>query len=255
MKKIEIILPQNKILYCLNILKRYAIIDEYVLSDIKEKSNKKIVIEYRGQIYETEVLEEFTKIEAIVDEEKLNDAIQDLLEVLKSENGCEKIIVCDVLDTIPRVQKKKIKKTNTVELNTIESGTLSRDELLKQLGIKEPDEEFIENLIKETFDYGEDTLLTEDEIKDIELSIENELDKNVLSILKDQDLIEDYALKIKIGRYNNRYICKCDIIIIQKKSLGIIKKPIKTEPIKNRIMEILNSKPYNMEYEINIKLY
>jgi nitrogen regulatory protein PII len=211
MKKIEIILPQNKILCCLNILKRYAIIDEYVLSDIKEKSNKKIVIEYRGQIYETEVLEEFTKIEAIVDEEKLNDAIQDLLEVLKSENGCEKIIVCDVLETIPRVQKKKIKKTNTVELNAIESGTLSRDELLKQLGIKEPDEDFIENLIKETFDYSEDTLLTEDEIKDIELSIENELDKNVLSILKDQDLIEDYALKIKIGRHNNRYVCKCDI--------------------------------------------
>ena len=76
-----------------------------------------------------------------------------------------------------------------------------------------------------------------------------------MSILKDQDLIEDYALKIKIEQYNSKYICKCDIIIIQKKSLGILKKSIKTEPIKNRVIEILNSKPYNMDYEINIKLY
>ncbi|HII59097.1 TPA: hypothetical protein HA335_00720 [Methanocaldococcus jannaschii] len=48
MKLVEVILPQEKILPCINILKRYTIIDEYVVSDIKEKSSKKVVIEYRG---------------------------------------------------------------------------------------------------------------------------------------------------------------------------------------------------------------
>ncbi|AIJ05823.1 nitrogen regulatory protein [Methanocaldococcus bathoardescens] len=255
MKKIEVTLPQEKILHCLNILKRYAIIDEYLVSNIKVKKGNKVVVEYRGQIYETETLGEFTKIEAIVDENKIDNAIQDLLDILKSENGNEKIIIYDVVETIPKIQKKKkYSKTNGMDIN-VESGVLSREELLKQLGIKEPDEDFIENIIRKTFgDYGDD-IFTEDEIKDIEHSIENELDKNVLSILKDQDLIEDYALKIKIKRSDKKYICTCDIIIIQKKSLGIIKKPIKIEPIKKRVMEILDSKPYNVEYEINIKLY
>jgi len=87
----------------------------------------------------------------------------------------------------------------------------------------------------------------------MELSIENELDKNILSILKDQDLIEDYALKVKIERCNNKYICTCDVIIIQKKLF--IKKPVKIEPIKKRLMEILEAKPYNVEYRIDIRLY
>ena len=122
------------------------------------------------------------------------------------------------------------------------------------MGIKEPDEDFIDNILKETFGDYEENAFTEDEIKDIGLEIENEIDKNVLSILKDQDLIEDYVLKLKIEKFDDKYVCDCDVIIIQKKSLGIIKKPIKIEPIKKRILDILNSKPYNLEYKVSFKL-
>lgn len=249
MKMIEIILDGEKLFQCLKILKKYVLLDEHIVYEIKSSENKKIKVEYRGQVYETTVLKNAIKVEAIIPEESIEQIIEDLMEINK--NGIKAINIYDVIDTIPKIKTQKTKTERKIE----EIENLTREELLKQLGIREPDENFIETLIKDAFEFENE--LTDKEIKDLSTAIENRIEESVLSILKDQDLIEDYAIKVKIEKSGGKeYLCTCDILLIQKKTLGFIKKPIKLEPIKKRIINILEKENVsNLRYSVKIRQY
>ncbi len=124
-----------------------------------------------------------------------------------------------------------------------EEENLSKEELLKKLGIKLPDDELIDNFVSSVI------APDEDELK----NLEEEFKEKIERFLKGEENIQSYTINLSV-EYDDGYICKCNIELIPKKKLGIIKKDINTEYIIDKINRIIKDNILDVKPELTVNV-
>ncbi|WP_423793336.1 DUF2226 domain-containing protein [Methanocaldococcus indicus] len=198
-----------------------------------------------------------------------NDAYEKIKEILETDKDNYIIDIYDfdeiklniLLETYPKlkieeVEEEKIEEIEAKsddmgakeieEINKIEEEEeLSREELLKRLGITEPDEEWVEEVIEE-FMRPDDEFLEELK-KEIEEKIKNE----ILKI----DGVKDVNININVKWENGRYYISGEIKIIRKSIFGLFKKEIDPGVIKIIVDKIIkNTIPKYEKYTTHISI-
>ncbi len=125
-----------------------------------------------------------------------------------------------------------------------EMSEVSREELLKKLGIKEPDENWIETLLEDVF------RPSDEELEELKEKIESEI-VNKIKIL---DGVSDVSVDLKIKWENGRYYIFGDVNVKRKKILGIIKKDIDPSLVKFEIDKIIKEHMSKYTSRINIHI-
>ncbi|WP_423792507.1 DUF2226 domain-containing protein [Methanocaldococcus indicus] len=178
--------------------------------------NSDIEIEYRGNIIRKRYYDTMVKIEGYIKDTNLDEFI----DIINNLCYSYLLLPCD------NFQKE----------------CASRDELLKKFNIKEPDDDFIKSIIKETFEFND--LATENLNKS---HIYNNIEE-ILSILKHNDVIEDYNIGIDV---QDKLII-VDIKVISKKVFGIFKKDVNIDSIKKILLKNLKNMYPNLNIVISI---
>ena len=126
--------------------------------------------------------------------------------------------------------------------NKEEEEQLSKDELLKKLGIHMPGDELIDNFV--------DSLCvpTAEELS----NLKNDFKKSIENILSKEEGISSYSAEVLVDYEDGGYICKCSIEINPKKKLGFIKQKINTPHIADKIKNIIQDNILNIKPEIDI---
>jgi hypothetical protein len=124
-----------------------------------------------------------------------------------------------------------------------EEENLSKEELLKKLGIKLPDEDSIDNLINNVTAPSNEELsdLTRDIVEKIKKFLEREKD------------IDNFNMDVSVV-FNNGYACEGKITIFPKRKLGFIKKNINEEFIKDKINMIIRENILDIEPRIILEV-
>ncbi|MBW9221011.1 DUF2226 domain-containing protein, partial [Methanothermococcus sp. SCGC AD-155-M21] len=130
---------------------------------------------------------------------------------------------------------------------------LSREELLKKFNIHPPDEEVIDDIVKEAF------TPSHEELK----KIKNNLIKKINKFLKTHKDIKSYELYLDVY-YEEKYKCKCNIKLKPKKFFGFDliyrgrSKSLKNDEIiqnvKQNIINIISDYPLDIDPIINIEV-
>ncbi|WP_456417422.1 DUF2226 domain-containing protein [Methanocaldococcus sp.] len=189
------------------------------------------------------------------------DACEKIEELLKDENSVIDVYEFDekkltvLLDEFPEMKIEKEQKEDVIDVKLYEKEEapiltsyeedveLSREELLKKLGISEPDEGWIESIL-------EDLLRPSDEeLKELKNRIEREIYEKIKNI----DGVDDVYLDINVKWENNRYYIYGDITVKRKKILGIIKKDVDPSIIKFEIDNII--KKHLSKYTSRLSLH
>ncbi len=237
--------------------------NKYILVNIYSKDNtENAYIVYYGE----------TPIAAYYECEKGslfgNDAYEKIKELLETDRenyivdiySFDKIKLNVILETYPKLKLEKNESEDNiiseevisedigekkVEEETKEEEELSREELLKRLGIKEPDEEWVEEVINELFSPDEEDL------KEI---CEN-IKRDIINKLKEIDGIKDVNVDIKVDWKNGRYFISGEVDIKRKRILGIFKKDINLSMVKLTVDKIIrNNIPKNEKFTSSISI-
>ncbi|HIP16725.1 MAG TPA: DUF2226 domain-containing protein [Methanothermococcus okinawensis] len=139
----------------------------------------------------------------------------------------------------------KLKTHNNEELlHSGEPSVLSREELLKRFGLKDPDEEWVEKVIetaiKPTFE----------EI----LHLKKEIEYDIAKKLKSNKDIKNFELCLELSWEGGLYYINGEIKINRKKLLGFVPKNINVSTIRYEIDKILKKHIVNYSSGIFIKL-
>jgi hypothetical protein len=194
---------------------------------------------------------------------------KDLVEKLKNESNCiveifeyddKKLgIMKELLPNIfiPNLDTKKETPTqniqniqNNVQYQDIQDNNLenfenlSREELLKKLNIKPPEDNWVDQMVKEL------TIPSEYELKELERNLERQIEETLSSF----DSINNVMIKLDVEYDHNqdKIVCRGNILIKTKKLLGFIKKGISEEDIKEQISKITSSYPYDISFNAKI---
>jgi len=126
---------------------------------------------------------------------------------------------------------------------------LDKEKLLEKLNITLPDEESIENLIKNVF---------EPSYEELE-GIKKDLEEKIRSYLESCKYVKSFEIDMEVY-YNEGYHCVCNIKIIPTSLLGFIFyrgrlfRNIKVEKIKKDIEDILSQYVIEINPKINIEI-
>ena len=115
------------------------------------------------------------------------------------------------------------------EVENIEETELSRDELLKKLGIKEPDEEWVDTILDDVF------RPPEEELEELKKKIEEDIVNKIKKIKGVGDVNTDINVKWENGRY---YIFG-DINIKRRRIFGIIRTDVEPSLIKVEVDAVI----------------
>ncbi|ADG13702.1 Protein of unknown function DUF2226 [Methanocaldococcus infernus ME] len=111
---------------------------------------------------------------------------------------------------------------------------LSREELLKKLGIKEPDEEWVEQIIEDIFRPTSEELV----------ELQNQIREDIYNYLMSNENIEKAIVDVKVD-WDKEYIIDINVQVSPKKILGFIKKDIPIDKIKydinNKVRNIVST--------------
>jgi len=199
------------------------------------------------------------------------DAYKKIEEMLKDENTIIDVYeynekkVNVLLDVYPEMKIRDEKKESQREINKIEGTgstfmsesddtlgiiekedvSLSREELLKKLGLKEPDDDWIEALLEDL------VRPSDEELRELKKKIESEIIENIKNI----DGVEDVKPDINVKWENGRYFIFGDVNVKRKRILGIIKKDIDPSIVKFEIDKVIkkNISMYTSRISINIE--
>ena len=130
--------------------------------------------------------------------------------------------------------------------NKEEEENLSKEELLKKLGIGTIDDNLIDNLIDSI------TEPTYDEL----LNLKNELEDKIHEIIKNEENISSYSLDVSV-EYDKGYTCKCNIEIVPEKTMGfkwLFRKNVNTQYIIDKINRMIRENILGIEPEVNITI-
>ncbi|ACV24031.1 DUF2226 domain-containing protein [Methanocaldococcus fervens] len=184
------------------------------------------------------------------------DACKKIEQMLNDKNSVVDVYEYDemklnvLLDLYPEMKIEEEKESEKEvynemgEIDKEEEIEISREELLKRLGLKEPDEEWVEAVLEDLFRPGDE------EINELKRKIENEIIENVKNI----DGVEDVKPNIEIKWENGRYFILGDVNIKRKRIFGIIKKDVDPSIIKFEIDRILKNNILNYTSDISINI-
>ncbi|WP_245528134.1 DUF2226 domain-containing protein [Methanocaldococcus vulcanius] len=179
------------------------------------------------------------KLEQLLSDE---DSIIDVYEY----NERKANIILELYPEMRLVSEDEKEKEENKELQEEQMpiNEVSREELLKKLGIKEPDEDWVETILEEVFSPSEEEL---EELKE-------KLCKEIVERIKMMDGIEDVKPELKIKWENGRYYLFGDIHVKRKRILGIIKKDVDPSVVKFEIDKIIRKhlSKYTSRISINV---
>ncbi|CAB3289605.1 conserved protein of unknown function [Methanocaldococcus lauensis] len=143
------------------------------------------------------------------------------------------------------VIEEKTDNVESISLSYEENVDISREELLKKLGISEPDDSWIEAVIEDLIKPNNEEL---QELKEI-------IEKEMIEKIKNIDGVEDIKPEINLKWENGRYLIYGDINVKRKKILGIIKKNVDPSLIKFEIDNVIKKHlaKYTSRISINIE--
>ncbi|UXM84323.1 DUF2226 domain-containing protein [Methanococcus aeolicus] len=118
---------------------------------------------------------------------------------------------------------------------------LSKEELMKKLGIRMPDDELIDNYIN---------LISKPTPEEL-LNLKKDFEEKIHKIISNEENISSYSLDVSV-EYDNRYICRCNIEIMPKKKMGFIKKKINILYIIDKINSMIRENILDITPEVNI---
>ena len=240
---------------------KYLEDDKYIVVNVYKKTSGKFengYLIYKGKTpiaaaYECDfgVLlgkEAYEKVEKLLKDE---DAIVDVYEYNEKKTN----VLLEIYPEMKIIEEKtqSIEKEETLE-DTNESvkeekleevKELSREELLKKLGIKEPDDTWIETILEDMF------RPSEEELNELKEKLENE----IVNRIKMMEGVDDVRANIKIKWENGRYYLFGDINVKRKRILGIIKKDVEPSIVKFEIDKVIkkNISNYTSRISINIE--
>ncbi|ENN96358.1 hypothetical protein J422_02719 [Methanocaldococcus villosus KIN24-T80] len=183
-----------------------------------------------------------------------NKAYKKIKEMLDDKNSIIDIYPYDnkklniLLEVYPQMEmgyEEKVEEEKKIsEFLKKDLENLSRDELLKKLGIKEPDEDWVDGIIKDFLKPSMEDLL------DLKTLIENEIKKS----LKELDIVEDVLVSININWENGNYIVVGHVNVIRKKLFGLIKKTLKKETVEEIIEKCVRKYLSNYIIKVDISI-
>lgn len=127
--------------------------------------------------------------------------------------------------------------------------TLSKEELLKKLNITLPDDEYIDNLIKNVFEPSSEELE----------SIKKDLEEKIRSYLKTRRDIKSFDMDIEVY-YNGKYHCTCNVKIKPRAIFklifhrGRLFKNKDVEKIKKDIEYIISQYVIEIDPEVEVEI-
>ncbi|WP_064496412.1 DUF2226 domain-containing protein [Methanocaldococcus jannaschii] len=192
------------------------------------------------------------------------DAYEKLEEMLKDENTVIDVYEYNekkthvILELYPQMkildenENKSSEKADSLEsegsITTAEEieeeSTVSREELLKKLGIKEPDENWIETILEDVF------RPSDEELEELKEKIESE----IVNKVKRMEGVSDVLVNLKIKWENGRYYIFGDVNVKRKRILGIIKKDIDPSIVKFEIDNTIKKYVSKYTSRININI-
>ncbi|XRP97318.1 DUF2226 domain-containing protein [Methanocaldococcus sp. 16A] len=177
------------------------------------------------------------------DEKKLN-VLLDMYPEMKIED--EKKEIKKEIDRKMEQDSVSISETDS-SLGKVEEeeAELSREELLKKLGLKDPDENWIEAILEDF------VKPSDEELQDLKKKIE----KEIIEKLKNIDGVDDVKPDINVKWENGRYFIFGDVNVKRKKILGIIKKDVDPSIVKFEIDNVIKKylSKYTSRISINIE--
>jgi hypothetical protein len=153
-----------------------------------------------------------------------------------------------IVDEEQSTEKEEIQKDTEefVKEEVLEEAKeLSREELLKKLGIKEPDDTWIETILEDMF------RPSEEELNELKEKLENE----IVNRIKMMEGVDDVKTNLKVKWENGRYYLFGDVNVKRKRILGIIKKDIDPSIVKFEIDKIIRKllSRYTSGISINVE--
>ncbi|AEF95971.1 DUF2226 domain-containing protein [Methanotorris igneus] len=205
--------------------------DENAIIDVYEYSPTKVDI----------ILEAYPKALLLKDENEKKKEKYEESKYEKVTKNEEKIDFGNVGETPISSKQNEDRKEN---INT-ELENLSREELLKRLNIKPPDENWVENMVREL------TFPSESELEELRYKIK----ERIYNSIKELDGVRDVDVNIRLNcDYDGKIVCEGEVVVKTKKLLGIIKKDINAKEIENKINNTLKAYHYEFDSKIVIKI-
>ncbi len=124
-----------------------------------------------------------------------------------------------------------------------EEENLSKEELLKKLGIKAPDEDLIDDFVNSVI------VPDAEELK----NLEEEFREKITKFLEGEPDIQNFVLNLSV-EYKDGYICNCNVDIFPKRKLGIIKKEINVDYIVDKISRIIRDNILDVKPELTVNV-
>ncbi|ADC68809.1 Protein of unknown function DUF2226 [Methanocaldococcus sp. FS406-22] len=239
---------------------RYLEDNKYIVVNVYKKTSGKFengYIIYKGKTpiaaaYECDfgVLlgkDAYEKVEQLLKDE---NAIIDVYEYNERKTNVllEIYPQMKIVDEEQSTEKEEIQKDIeefVKEEELEEAKELSREELLKKLGIKEPDDTWIETILEDMF------RPSEEELNELKEKLENE----IVNRIKMMEGVDDVKTNLKVKWENGRYYLFGDVNVKRKRILGIIKKDIDPSIVKFEIDKIIRKflSRYTSRISINVE--
>jgi len=136
----------------------------------------------------------------------------------------------------------------------IEDKPLNKEELLKKFNIRMPDEDVIDNIIKEIFTPS---------CEDLE-NIKNDLIEKISKYLKTYEEIKSFEIDLDVYYKEGEYYCKCNVKLKFKKTLGLDlifkggNQPLEDDKliqdIRQNIIDVLSNYPLDLNPKMDIEI-
>lgn len=135
------------------------------------------------------------------------------------------------------------KPSEPLEKPRVEDENISREELMKKLGIRSPKEEDIENLLEDIFEPSKTELE----------AIRSELFDKISDYLEENEEISEFEVNLAVT-YEGKFSANCSIDTVPVYMFGVMKSNIDPEAVKSDIEDIFNDYVIDMDYKITVNV-
>ncbi|HIQ38930.1 MAG TPA: DUF2226 domain-containing protein [Methanothermococcus okinawensis] len=151
----------------------------------------------------------------------------------------------DMEESIFDINDIDIETVTVEEMLSGEDLTYSREELLKKLGLKDPDEEWVESILREYYAPSFDELL----------NLKKEIEKEIVKICSNMNGVKKVNVSLEIRWEDGTYYIEGDVTVETKKLFGLNLRSININPesIKRDIDNIIK-RYIPTEYSLNISI-
>ncbi|AXI25357.1 hypothetical protein CFE53_04055 [Methanofervidicoccus sp. A16] len=191
------------------------------------------IYEYREDFVKS-LLDSCPGMRVICEEKRAYNESEDISIEIEEDGG-------NIFDINYDISIEDVKIEETLSEDDL---ALSREELLKKFGLKDPDEEWVESILKEYYAPSFDELLI----------LKKELENEIVKICSKIKGIKKINVSLEVSWKDETYIIEGDVIVVTKKVLGII-GGINPRSIRREIDNVIKRRiptDYSLNISINI---